>query len=284
MRCWRRFGKAFLRGELGGRHLTEGRCRKRARDGRPSTPLSGGPERDECEADQAEWNQEETTRTPRSCPCGRHDGGRRDVSRTLDRHATGLSRFPCSRSIGARSRVQGMNVCDARGGSRSPDVSRRRARSTHRRRRRGRSRGRRTHSHSRRSVARRGRDSMRPATRPRRHVNAPHRRFRWNRSNCGDWRRGSLRRHRLLSGWLRGRGRLRRTRRWEERQGIDVSVRINRQANAQVDVRFRPLGLAARTDRADDVALGHLRADPNADRAEVDERDRPAVRSANRQA
>ena len=51
-----------------------------------------------------------------------------------------------------------------------------------------------------------------------------------------------------------------------------------------MDIRLRPLGLAARADRADDVALADLSADGQPDRAQVDERDRPAVLGSDRQA
>ena len=48
--------------------------------------------------------------------------------------------------------------------------------------------------------------------------------------------------------------------------------------------RLRPLGLAARADRADDVALADLSPDGQGDRAQVDERDRPAVLGSDGQA
>lgn len=67
-------------------------------------------------------------------------------------------------------------------------------------------------------------------------------------------------------------------------QRIDVPVRFRGVTNAEVHIRLRPLGLAARPDRADHVALAHLGPDRDPDRPEVDERDRPAVLGADRQA
>ena len=61
-------------------------------------------------------------------------------------------------------------------------------------------------------------------------------------------------------------------------------MRVGGESNAEVDVRLFPLGVAARADRADDFALLELRPSGNADRAEVDERDRVAVGGADRQA
>ena len=51
-----------------------------------------------------------------------------------------------------------------------------------------------------------------------------------------------------------------------------------------MDRRLRPLGLAARTGRADDVALADLSPDGHPDRAQVDERHRPAILGSDRQA
>ena len=90
----------------------------------------------------------------------------------------------------------------------------------------------------------------------------------------------SLHRRRLLDRWHL----LRRLPGRQKRQGVDVAVRVRREADAQIDVRLRPLGLAARADRADDVALADLSPDGHPDRAQVDERDRPAVLGSDRQA
>jgi hypothetical protein len=51
-----------------------------------------------------------------------------------------------------------------------------------------------------------------------------------------------------------------------------------------VDIRLAPLGLAARADRRHDLAFLDRRACDHADRADVHERDRVAVRSANGEA
>ena len=96
--------------------------------------------------------------------------------------------------------------------------------------------------------------------------------------------RCSLHRRRLLGRRLNRRRLHRLAWRRQKRQGVDVAVRVRRVADAQVDIRLVPLGLAARADRADVVPLGDLRPDGHADRAEVDERHRPAVRSPNGQA
>jgi hypothetical protein len=93
---------------------------------------------------------------------------------------------------------------------------------------------------------------------------------RWGRNLTGRRRRLRARglgcaregRGRSLDGWrlhlglgLRGRRLLRRAPRRQERQWVDIAVRIGGQADAQIHVRLGPLGLAARADRADGVAL-----------------------------
>ena len=70
----------------------------------------------------------------------------------------------------------------------------------------------------------------------------------------------------------------------QQRQRVDVAVRIRGQANAEVNVRLAPLRLAARADRGHDVALVDRGARGDADRADVDEGDGVPLRSANRQA
>jgi hypothetical protein len=99
-------------------------------------------------------------------------------------------------------------------------------------------------------------------------------------STCRDRRSRSLHLWRLLDRWHL----LRRLPGRQKRQRIDVAVGVRREADAQIDIRFRPLGLAARADRADDVALADLSPDRHPDRTQVDERDRPAVLGSDRQA
>jgi hypothetical protein len=70
----------------------------------------------------------------------------------------------------------------------------------------------------------------------------------------------------------------------QERQRVDVAVRVRRVADAEIDVRLCPDGLAARADRADDVALAEPRPNRDPDRAEVNQRDRPGVLGADGQA
>ena len=65
--------------------------------------------------------------------------------------------------------------------------------------------------------------------------------------------------------------------RGQEREWVDVPVRIRRDPDAEVDVWDRVLALAAGADRADRRALAEGRAAVDRDRAEVDERDRVAV-------
>jgi hypothetical protein len=105
-------------------------------------------------------------------------------------------------------------------------------------------------------------------------------RCRWRRPDRlgrgRHWRRRRLfRRARLrLAHWSRG----------QERQRIDVAVRLGGHANTEVHVRLTLLGLATRADRGHDVPFLDSSAGHHADRADVDERDRVAVRSANRHA
>ncbi|MEP6909102.1 MAG: hypothetical protein ABI896_01570 [Actinomycetota bacterium] len=51
-----------------------------------------------------------------------------------------------------------------------------------------------------------------------------------------------------------------------------------------MDIGLRPLGLAARADRAHDLSLAHRRSDPDPDRSQVDEGDGVAVLSPDREA
>jgi hypothetical protein len=107
-------------------------------------------------------------------------------------------------------------------------------------------------------------------------------RARRSRPTRGHARSGSL--HLLLLRLLGRRGLLGCVPGRQERQGIDVPVRVGCSTDAEIHVWLGPLGLTARTDRADDVALAHGRPDRDPDGAEVDERDRPAVLGADRQA
>ena len=95
------------------------------------------------------------------------------------------------------------------------------------------------------------------------------------RLGCGRSRRRLFRQPRLrLTDRLRG----------EQRERIDIPVRVGGQANAEMDVGLSPLGVAARADRADDLPLLDRRSRSHPDRSQVDERDRVAVGRANRQA
>jgi hypothetical protein len=74
----------------------------------------------------------------------------------------------------------------------------------------------------------------------------------------------------------------RRLRSREEEERVEVALGIRAAADAEVDVRHRQLRHAARADGADHLALGHLRAAPDAERAEVDEHDGVPVRCSDR--
>ena len=65
-------------------------------------------------------------------------------------------------------------------------------------------------------------------------------------------------------------------------QGIDVPVRIARQADAEVQVRLGPLGVTRPAERPDRIALIDRRAPSDPQRAEVDERDGVAVGGTDR--
>jgi hypothetical protein len=71
--------------------------------------------------------------------------------------------------------------------------------------------------------------------------------------------------------------------RGQERQRIEVTLRIIRTAHPEVDEGHGQLGLSARADRAYDLALRDAVAAPDGERPEMHERDRVAVRRRDRQ-
>jgi hypothetical protein len=93
-------------------------------------------------------------------------------------------------------------------------------------------------------------------------------------AGCGG--RGHERRHGRLRRGRRHRGGKRRNgARRQQRQRIDVALRLGGDANAQAHGRIRRLG--GRAHRADRGAFGDDRAARHRDRSEVDQRDRVAV-------
>jgi hypothetical protein len=112
----------------------------------------------------------------------------------------------------------------------------------------------------------------------------------WGRRGWTDrplWRRhwsGRSRWHGRLSGRL-GLGRASRSLEslWKQQHRVDVAVRIRGQANTEVDIGFRALGVAARSDRSDDFAFTDGRSDSDGNRSQVDKRDRVPVLGADRQ-
>jgi len=119
-----------------------------------------------------------------------------------------------------------------------------------------------------------------------------HRSRRRSGRRCRRWRRNGGRRGvadrirnrgGLRHGLRPGRGQGRRALLGQEGERIEVALRIDRAAHAEVDVGHRLLRLAARADRADDLAFRHGVAAPDRVRAEVHERDRVAVRRRDRQ-
>ena len=258
MRCGRRFGKAFLRGGLGLGHLTEGRSRESARH-EPSPEA----DREQRQPERAEQERERPLRMTGTRP-HRRCADRREAAIADSRLSR--ARAPTLACAGARHR-------------------RLRARSSPPRRPPGAPRAFRTLTPD-LTESRRGSgtgSSRRPvrgmSMRWRPLITAVRCRARRNRPTGGHGRNRSLR---LLL--LRRRGLLGRLPGWQERQGIDVPVRVGRAADPEIHVRLGPLGVTARAERADDVALAHLRPNRDPDRAEVDERDRPPVLGADRQA
>jgi hypothetical protein len=70
----------------------------------------------------------------------------------------------------------------------------------------------------------------------------------------------------------------------QQRQRVEIPVRIGGQADAQMDVWLRSLGLAARADRSHDLPFADRRSNGQGDRSQVDEGDRIPVLGADRQA
>jgi hypothetical protein len=270
MRCGRRFGKAFLRGGLGLGHLTEGRSRESARH-EPSPEA----DREQRQPERAEQEQERPLRMTGTRPL-RMTGTRPHDRRCADR---------CEAMIadGRIFRARAPTLACAGGRHLRP-----RARSSFPRRPPGAPRASRTlmPDHTGARCGSGMGSSRRPvrgmSLRPRPMITAVNCRARRNRATGGHGRNRSLRL--LLLLLLRGRGLLGRLPRRQERQGVDVPVRVGRSTDAEIHVRLGPLGITARADRADDVALAHLRPDRDPDRAEVNERHRPPVLGADRQA
>jgi hypothetical protein len=136
-------------------------------------------------------------------------------------------------------------------------------------------------------IAGRGRD----ADRPLRRLSRLHgrRRLRAFRGRLGGRRLRRL--GRLHSGYRRTRRRAAVRRRWpdrlrlhrrQQRERIDVPVSLRRPPNTQIHVRNRQLGLAARTDGPDRLALGDRVASPHRVRTEMEERDGIPVRRLDR--
>jgi hypothetical protein len=262
MRCGRRFGKGFLRGVLGLGHLTEGRSRESARH-----EASPDADREQRQPERAEQEQERPLRMSGTRPHDRRCTDRREAMIADGRLFR--ARAPTLTWAGARH-------------------LRPRARPSFPRRPPGAPRASRTLTPD-PIGSRRGSgtgSSRRPlrgmSMRRRPMVTAVRCRARRNHPTGGHGSNRSLRL--LLLRLLGRRGLLGRLPRRQERQGIDVPVRVGRATDAEVHVGLGPLGVTARADRADDIALAHLRPDRDPDRAEVDECDRPTILGADRQA
>ena len=190
------------------------------------------------------------------------DGDPAGGGRLRRRAHTGRSRRRSPRAHGRGGRRGCRRRHDDRGralgsrGRRRGRHSRRRRRGCSRLRRRGRSRGRRRS----RSRRRRGRRRARSGRRSRHRCG--------RRRGCRRGRRGGRR-----SGGPR--------RKVGER--VAVTLRVGGDADAEVDVRPVDLGVAARPDRGDAVALGHRGARRDRQRAEMRERDREPVGGRDRE-
>lgn len=104
-----------------------------------------------------------------------------------------------------------------------------------------------------------------------------------SRRPCGSYMRVARLLRRGRRRWRRRRRRVALRTTGQKPERVDVALRIARHANAEVDVRARELGRAARTHRADHVALADGRATSHRDRAEVNERRRVAVAGLDRE-
>jgi hypothetical protein len=261
MRCGRRFGKAFLRGGLGLGHLTEGRSRESARH-EPSPEA----DREQRRPERAEQEQEHPLRV---------SGTRLHDRRCADRREAMIAdgrlsrvRVPTLARAGARHRRPRTRSSFPRRPPRAPRASRPLT-PDHPGPRCGSGMG-----SSRRPVR-----GMSVRRRPM--ITAVRCRARRSRPTRGHLRSGRL--HLLQLRLLGRRGLLGGVPGRQEGQGIDVPVRVGRTTDTEIHVWLGPLGLTTRTDRADDVALAHLRPDRDPYRAEVDERDRPPALGADRQ-
>ena len=229
--------------------------------------------------------------------CGRGLGRRRRFGRCSGRHRR---RGRLSRGHGGRCCFDGRIRVDevwvlscrrwCRGGRRRDGSCRRLRR--RRSRRRVERRRRVVRPRRRRRVA--GRGIRRRAGRTRRST------LRRRRGRLGRSGRGRLGGRRILRTGRRGRrvrrGRSRHRRgfrrqrrgrrnrglaRREQRQRVDISVRVVGSPNAEEDERHREVGRAARADGANGLSFGHGLTAAHAVGAEVDERHRPAAGGAN---
>ena len=258
MRCGWRFGKSFLRAGLGCGHLTERQPAGRPRNGRPGACSTGESDSQEHDAEASHRGEPESLWTGRRglLTQGHGNGGLGSRPPVLARS----NRSRCVHGLG-RGAVdlwaRRGPLYDRRG---VPGASHARHRSDpftfrcrHPHRHRHRSSSRASAFPSGPPCARGG-----PPSAGRRSRNA-HRLGR----RTSDWHRRLRRpRLRLTSGPRR-----------EQRERIEVAVRVRSQADAEVDVGLRPFHVAARADRAHHLALLDSRARSHADRPEMDQCD-----------
>ena len=103
------------------------------------------------------------------------------------------------------------------------------------------------------------------------------------RMGYGRRRRADLSRLRRCPGAGRSAGRIDRCTHRKQRLGVHVALLVGRDADAEVDVRLRPVGLAARADGGHGRPLGDRIALANPNRAEMLQRHGVTVRSADRE-
>jgi hypothetical protein len=269
MRCGWRFGKSVLRAGLGLEHLTEGRPGRPRRDRRLDASPAREPDRQEHEAETSHQREQEPFRAVHAWPVGfRYGGGRlRSRWRVLGKGASGNGGMRgCGRRAEAEThrgplRARSRGLCCSRAAS---PLGATRSRCP-------RPQGQRRDDGSRTCLP-----EQRTAGTSRRSLRLHGREIRVER----------LSRRRTRRRWRLGRPRLWLTGRpcGEKRERVHIPVGIGGQANAEVDVRLCPLGIAARADSAHDLAFLDRGTGANPDRSEVDERDRVAVGGANRQA